>query len=65
MNRDKSIDKPMKPRRPGRQRPRNNGDGGGGGGPNTPVVFGICRFLLGVTLSCLVLFIFFYFILGL
>ncbi|KAE9601586.1 hypothetical protein Lalb_Chr13g0299421 [Lupinus albus] len=63
MARDKSIDKPMKPRRAARQRPSRNGNGGGGGsagGRHSPVV-GIFGFLLGIILLCLFLFTFFYF----
>ncbi|KHN17727.1 hypothetical protein glysoja_005924 [Glycine soja] len=66
MNRDKSIDKTMKPRRRNPKRSRRNGGGGGGGtGDHHSPVLGLCRFLLGVIVLSLVLFLFLYFILGL
>ncbi|KAG2407453.1 Amidophosphoribosyltransferase protein [Vigna angularis] len=47
MNRDKSIDKPMKPRRREPQRSR-RGDSGGNTGDHQNPVLGLCRFVLGV-----------------
>ncbi|KAK7363311.1 hypothetical protein VNO77_05447 [Canavalia gladiata] len=57
MNRDKSIDKAMKqrPRRRGHQRQRNNGARSGTSSHHS-MVFGLCRFLLGVILLSLALF---------
>lgn len=63
MNRDKSIDKPMKPRRRESQRSRRSDSGGNSGDHQNPVL-GLCRFVFGVIFLSLVLFVFFYFILG-
>jgi len=53
----------MKPRRRDPQRSRRSGGGCSTAGHHNPVL-GLCRFLLGVIILSLVLFVFFYFILG-
>ncbi|QHO01423.1 hypothetical protein S245_044358 [Arachis hypogaea] len=68
MNRDKSVDKVMKPRRRGRKIGRNaggGGDGDGGSSHHNFAVVGICRFVLVIVVFALALFFFFYLILGL
>ncbi|GMP36942.1 hypothetical protein CsSME_00008873 [Camellia sinensis var. sinensis] len=57
MNRDKGIDKALKPRRPGhrrhrRVRPENNGHGSGG----ENVCVGLCCFFFGVIFLVLLFF---------
>jgi len=53
----------MKPRRREPQRSRRSESGGNIGGHQNPVL-GLCWFVLGVIFLSLVLFVFFYFILG-
>ncbi|KAL5149343.1 hypothetical protein HKD37_13G036188 [Glycine soja] len=52
MNRDKSIDRTMKPQRRDPKRPRSNvGGGGSGTGDHHSPVLGLCRFLIVVIVS--------------